>query len=137
MIKTLTEKLIKQVHATDGLGGAPGPNAVIPNEISNPLISDKIKDMAGSDYVALIVKNLLTLFLIVTGVVALFMLVIGGIRWILSAGDKAQLEGARSQVTQALIGLVIVFSAFAIIKLIGSFFGIELLTFDLNPLFLK
>lgn len=107
------------------------------SEITNPVISDQIRNLGGSDYLSLLVKNLLTLFLIITGVVALFMLIIGGLRWILSAGDKAQLEGARSQITQALIGLVIVFCSFAIIKLVGSFFGIELLTFDLGPLFLR
>lgn len=128
-------KLFKQVYAAADPGGGAGGS--IPNEISNPVISDKIKFMDGSGYLALLVKNLLTLFLIVTGVIALFMLIIGGLRWILSSGDKAQLEGARSQITQALIGLVIVFSAFAIIKLVGSFFGIELLTFDLGPLFLR
>jgi len=107
------------------------------SEIINPVISNQIKNLGGSEYLALLIKNLLTLFLIVTAVVALFMLIIGGIRWILSAGDKTQLENARSQITQTLIGLVIVFSAFAIIKLVGSFFGIELLEFDLGPLFLR
>jgi hypothetical protein len=53
-------------------------------------------------------------------------LVIGGIRWIASGGDKAQTEAARNQITSALVGLVIVFAAWAIVALINVFFGINI-----------
>lgn len=130
----MIEKFIKPVYAVID----PDPvDRGVGSDIYNPILSPKIKALGGTEFFALLVKNLLTLFLIVAAVVALFMLVVGGIRWMLSAGDKAQLENARSQITQALIGLVIVFSAFAIIKLVGSFFGINLVEFDLSPLFLR
>lgn len=67
------------------------------------------------------------LTLVVAAVIFFFVLVIGGIRWITSGGDKAQTEAARSQITAALVGLVIVFAAWAIVALVGNFFGIELL----------
>ena len=44
--------------------------------------------------------------LIVAGIIFFFMLIIGGIRWILSGGDKANTESARNQITAALIGLI-------------------------------
>ena len=64
-------------------------------------------------------------------VILIFILVIGGIKWILSGGDKAHTEGARNQITAALVGLVIVFSAWAIIQLINTFFGVNILQLDL------
>ncbi len=73
-----------------------------------------------------LIGGLITLALIVAAVVFFFMLVIGGVRWIISGGDKAQTEAARSQITAALIGLVIVFAAWAISQIIGTFFGITL-----------
>lgn len=76
-----------------------------------------------------IISTAITMILIVAGVVFLFMLIVGGIRWIMSGGDKAQAEGARNQITAALIGLVIVFAAYAIATLIGSIFGIDILNF--------
>ena len=76
-----------------------------------------------------IISTFITLVLIIAGVIFLFMLIIGGVRWILSGGDKAQTEGARSQITAALIGLVVVFAAYAIATLIGSVFGIDILNF--------
>jgi len=74
-----------------------------------------------------IVSFLVGAVLIVAGVIFFFMLVIGGIRWVLSGGDKASTEAARNQVTAALIGVVIVFSAFAIITFIQSVFGISII----------
>ncbi len=73
-----------------------------------------------------IIMGLLTLLLIVAALVFFFMLVIGGVRWILSGGDKAAAEAARNQITAALIGLVIVFAAWAIAQLIGVFFGVNI-----------
>lgn len=72
-----------------------------------------------------IVAAALKLALVIAAVVFFFILVIGGVRWILSGGDKAHTEAARGQITAALVGLVIVFAAWAITQLIGTFFGVE------------
>lgn len=73
-----------------------------------------------------IISGAISLALIVAAIVFFFMLVIGGIKWILSGGDKGQTEAARNQITAALVGLVIVFAAWAIANLIGGLFGIHI-----------
>jgi hypothetical protein len=73
--------------------------------------------------IAGIISALIQGAMILAAIVFFFMLVIGGIRWIMSSGDKASTEAARSQITAALVGLVIVFAAWAIVSLIGTFFG--------------
>lgn len=73
-----------------------------------------------------IVSGLIRLVLVVAAIVFFFILVVGGIRWIASGGDKAQTENARNQITAALVGLVIVFAAWAIVQLINTFFGINI-----------
>lgn len=77
-----------------------------------------------------IISTAILLVLIIAAVVFFFILVIGGIRWIVSGGDKANTEAARGQITAGLIGLVIVFSAWAIAELINVFFGVNI--FDLT-----
>jgi hypothetical protein len=72
--------------------------------------------------------------LVVAGLIFFFMLIIGGLRWILSGGDKAATESARSQITAALIGLVIVFSAWAIATFMTSIFGVDILNLSLPEL---
>lgn len=74
-----------------------------------------------------IISAALTLILIVAALIFFFMLVIGGVRWISSGGDKGQTEAARGQITAALVGLVIVFAAWAIVQLLDTFFGISIL----------
>ncbi len=90
-------------------------------------------NFAGLEQVTVpkIISSGLTLTLIVAGVVFFFMLVIGGIKWILSGGDKGQTEAARNNITAALIGLVVVFSAWAFANLIQTFFGISIFSFTI------
>jgi hypothetical protein len=73
-----------------------------------------------------LISALIRLTVVVAAIVFFFILVIGGIRWIASGGDKAQTEGARNQITAALVGLVIVFAAWAIVALINTFFHIDI-----------
>lgn len=73
------------------------------------------------------VSAAITMVLIVVSLIFFFILVIGGLKWITSGGDEKKVAAARAQITNALIGLVIVFAAWAIMNLIGSVFGINLL----------
>jgi len=73
-----------------------------------------------------IISGAIVLVLIVASLVFFFMLVIGGIRWMTAGGDKEKAAGARGQLTSALIGLVIVFVAWATIQLINTLFGIDI-----------
>lgn len=67
------------------------------------------------------------IILVVAAIIFFFMLVLGGLKWITSGGDKGKTEQARSQITAALVGLVIVFAAWAIVQLIEAFFGVSIL----------
>jgi len=77
------------------------------------------------------VPVIIQVILIVAALVALIFLIIGGIKWITAGGDKAATESARGTITSALIGLVIVFASWAIIRLIELFFNISILTLTL------
>jgi len=95
--------------------------------------TDKINLKPGGDWsgiegltIGSIVAGGIRLILVIAALVFFFILVIGGIRWIASGGDKTQTENARNQITAALVGLVIVFAAWAIVQLINTFFGINI-----------
>ncbi len=62
--------------------------------------------------------------ILVAGLATFMYLVYGGISWISAGGDKGKLEEARSKITNGIIGLAIVASAWAIYKLVDYFFGI-------------
>ncbi|HRS22767.1 MAG TPA: pilin [Candidatus Woesebacteria bacterium] len=81
-----------------------------------------------------LVQTLFSVLLVAVGLVFLFMLILGGLKWMTSEGDEKKLAAARGQITNALIGLVIVFSAWAIVALINTIFGINLLNFTIRPI---
>ncbi len=85
----------------------------------------------GNITIGSIITALITIALIIAALVFFAMLVIGGIRYITSGGDKTQAEGARGQITSALIGLVIVFAAWAILNVVSIFFNINILQFNI------
>jgi len=75
-----------------------------------------------------IISTVIKLILIVAAVIAFIFLVAGGIKWITSGGDKEGTQAAQKTLTAALIGLLIVFAAWAIMQLLSRFFGIEILS---------
>ncbi|KKQ24913.1 MAG: seg [Microgenomates group bacterium GW2011_GWC1_37_12b] len=77
-----------------------------------------------------LISALVVIALVVAALIFFFMLIFGGIKYITSGGDKGKAESARGMITAALIGLVIVFAAWAIVQLVQTFFGVSIL--DLN-----
>ncbi len=66
-------------------------------------------------------------------VIAAFLyLILGGIQWITSGGDKSGMEAARNKITSAIVGLIIVAAAWAIMMLVGQFVGVNFLNKDLT-----
>ena len=91
-------------------------------------------DAAKSLSIPGMVSGFLMFILVIAALAFFFILVIGGVKWIISGGDKAHTEAARNQITAALVGLVIVFSAWAIAQLLASFFGIEIFNLTIDPI---
>lgn len=78
-----------------------------------------------------IVSSLITVAFIIASLIALAFLIFGGIKWITSGGDKTAVEGARNTIVAALVGLVIVFLAYFIIRIVFTFFGLNFSTFTI------
>lgn len=81
----------------------------------------------GLPTVSKVVGNLLTLLLIVVVILSLIFLILGGIQWINSGGDKSKLAAARSRLTYAIIGLIVALASFFIINFLGFLFKVNLL----------
>lgn len=78
--------------------------------------------------IAGIVSGAISLVMLVVALVFFFMLVLGGLKWVMSEGDEKNVTNARNQITNALIGLAIVFAAWAVVKLIETIFGISIIS---------
>jgi len=65
-------------------------------------------------------NNIVQAMLVASVAIATIFLIIGGIKWAMSSGDKDAAAKAQKTITAAVIGLVIVFLAWAIVGLVKS-----------------
>ena len=79
----------------------------------------------GIKDISKLLSGLIQVAMIIAAILTFAFLVWGGIQWILSGGDKQQTQAARDRITMALVGLGIVAAAWALMKVIGFFFGID------------
>ena len=75
-----------------------------------------------------LIPPLVNLVIIVAIVLFVFSLLIGGIKLIVSGGNKDNTSTAWRQIVNALIGIVIVFCTWAIISIVEQFFGVKITT---------
>lgn len=75
-----------------------------------------------------LISGLIGIAMLLAALAVFIYLIWGGFEWITSGGDKTGVENARNKITAALIGLVIVASAWAIMRMIEFFFGITVIS---------
>lgn len=102
--------LIKNVYATI-------TNSVLPNsgDISTKPVS----------YVNNVIQSIFSIFITVGVVYFIFRFIFGGYKIISSNGDPKKYEEAMASIRYSLTGIVIIFSVFVIVQLLGTVFGIE------------
>lgn len=84
----------------------------------------------GISGINLLINNLVKMIFIIASVGLFIMFLYGGLRFILSQGDKAQTEAARNTITNAIIGFAIVALSFALVRIIETFFGISIISWS-------
>jgi uncharacterized membrane protein YciS (DUF1049 family) len=80
----------------------------------------------GGTYLGKLISSLVGALFVAGFLLAFMQLIISGIQWITAGGDKQALEKARTGITNAIMGLIIVAATYAIMTLVGQFFGIEI-----------
>lgn len=107
---------------------------MIKNPALGPSLNQLQSDPSGSSFFAKFLPKLVGVAFLGGTIIFFFVFIMGAIQWITSGGDKQALEGARSKISNGLIGLVILFSSYALIRLIEAFFGIDILALDIAGL---
>jgi len=77
------------------------------------------------DCIPIVFQNIVSALLTFVGIVALFFIMYGGIKYILARGDAKQAQAARGILTYAIIGVIIVVSAFFIVNLLATITGTD------------
>lgn len=110
--------LMPLVFASTALAQTPDPVTTIKlNAPPNVKITDFGQFFSGA----------VAFILLIAFILAFLFLILGGISWITSGGDKAALEAARNKIISALIGLIIVAASWAIFRFVGAALGFDIL----------
>lgn len=109
------------------------------NKVNNPLFKGGIIEyltFAASprEVLQTLIPPFIGILFVAGVIIFMFMLLWGAVQWIISGGEKAGIEGAKGRITSAIVGLVLLLSTFAVIKLIETFFGINILSIDIAGL---
>lgn len=78
-----------------------------------------------------LINTFVQLILIFSSILFVFNILIGGIKFILSRGEKDKKSQASRQIFNAFIGITIIFGTWAVMGFLSQFFGIDLLYFKI------
>lgn len=106
------------------------PQAFAQDGISNPAVGQYGQGEGGEAF-ALLIANTWRAVILVGGLALLLYLVWGGAKWILAGSEAAKVDEAKEQITQAVIGMVVLAATVAVAFFFGEVFDMDLL----NPVF--
>lgn len=109
--------LLAQANTTINLLDPASPYKTLQNLRPSNLVTKSIDLLLGS-----------------ASVIAFIYLLMGGIQWITSSGDKEGLDKAKKKITHALVGLAIVFSVYAMVFIIRALFNINTIGVNISPI---
>ena len=75
-------------------------------------------EVEGSDNVEHLIKTIINVFSAIVGSISVIMIIIGGFRYITSAGDSNSVGGAKNTILYAIVGLIIVAFAQIIVQFV-------------------
>jgi hypothetical protein len=73
------------------------------------------------------ISNAIGALTLIGGLFFIFYFVMGALNWITSGGEKGKIDKARDQMVQAVMGMVVIVISYALIGVIGTFLGLDLL----------
>ena len=126
MISRLVQKMLISMALVFGVATvsvAPvGAINVIKDACTGANRTTTVCDAAGKDDAGNLIENVIGILLWAIGVISVIMIVVGCIRYALSAGNSSSITAAKDTVLYAVIGLVVALLSYAIVKFVVGWF---------------
>lgn len=71
--------------------------------------------------------GIVAFLLLVAFIMSFIYLILGGLSWVTSGGDKGNIEAARNKIIAAVVGLIIVAATWALFQIVGGAIGFNIL----------
>lgn len=65
-----------------------------------------------------IIKTVINIFSLIIGAIAVIMIIVGGLRYITSSGDSANVQAAKNTILYAIVGIIVVVFAQTIVRFV-------------------
>lgn len=101
------------------------PRSFVLAQIVNPVVPT-LGNEPGASTIGPLLSTIFTAMTVVGVIFSVFNLIMGAYLWISAGGDKAQLQKAQQKILNAIVAMMILFSIWALVYLIGSLFGLNL-----------
>lgn len=105
--------------------------------INNPILGSGLQSISGAEFIARLIRSLISIALIVGSLYFVFTFLTGAIDWIRSGSDKVEYQNAKDKLSRGITGVVLLFFTFAIIQLLETFFDISIMSIDISSLYLN
>ncbi|WKZ23567.1 MAG: hypothetical protein QY312_02260 [Candidatus Dojkabacteria bacterium] len=73
-----------------------------------------------------LIKRVINVILIIVVIAAVIFIMFAGIQYVSSQGDATKAKTAMSSITNAIIGLIVAFAAYALVTLVMNQIGVEI-----------
>ncbi|PJA51037.1 hypothetical protein CO168_01965 [Candidatus Shapirobacteria bacterium CG_4_9_14_3_um_filter_36_12] len=93
--------------------------------ICNPVLKNCVSSTNPTQYTNNVLSAVISLFFIVGIIYFFWHLIFAGYHLIGSDGDPKKFETAKNELTYSVLGLIVIFSIFAILKFVGVVLGIQ------------
>ncbi len=90
--------------------------AQVPNEIGNG--ANTVKPSGSPSNLLDVFQKIINTVIFLIGAIAVVMLIIGGVRYVISAGNEAQVKGASHTIIYAVIGIIVAIVAYAVVNFV-------------------
>lgn len=94
-------------------------------QINNPVLNNEDIGTNPEGYVNGAIQAIISIFLLVAVIYFIWHFVMSAYHMISSNGDPKKWEEAQKSILYAFVGIILVFSVFAILKFVGIVFGID------------
>ena len=93
-------------------------------KVKNPLLPDTLHIDNPKLYFNNVLQSVFSIFFIVAIIYFVWHVIMAGYRLMDARGDAKKLEDSQTDLTNAFIGIAIIFSVFALLKFVGTVFGL-------------
>ncbi|MCL4366742.1 hypothetical protein M1563_01085 [Patescibacteria group bacterium] len=91
--------------------------------VTPPPALQNLTSQGGAGGISSFLSNLIQLIYVAAILIFVFMVIFSAVQWVMSGGDKDKVAAARSRLTTAVIGIILLAIAFVIINALGNITG--------------